>query len=171
MAGVLWAVLISAFSTGRSPTSTLPGHHSDSALVFPARFPLHLLHMHPFIRKSAHFMEYFVFSLLILRAIRPAGGMAIDLGVGAMVIVAGYAALDEFPSIIRARTDAGIQGCAAGHIGRGGGANFAPRFALGARWPATVSAKDSSANDRAVTVAYSLCLIAHPVRNIRSCRS
>lgn len=53
--------------------------------------------MHHYARKTAHFAEYFVFSLLILRAIR-AGRQTTRLtwALAAIAIVAGYAAMDEF---------------------------------------------------------------------------
>jgi VanZ family protein len=64
--------------------------------------------MHFFIRKCAHFTEYFVFSLLILRAIR-AGRRETHLvwAAVAILLVAGYAALDEFhQSFVPGRTPA-----------------------------------------------------------------
>ena len=53
--------------------------------------------MHHYVRKTAHFVEYFVFSLLILRAIR-AGRQTTRFtwALAAIAIVAGYAAMDEF---------------------------------------------------------------------------
>ena len=62
--------------------------------------------IHHYIRKTAHFVEYFVFSLLILRAIR-AGRQDTRLtwALTAIIIVAGYAALDEFhQSFVPGRT-------------------------------------------------------------------
>ena len=53
--------------------------------------------MHHYVRKAAHFVEYFVFSLLILRAIR-AGRQTTRFtwALAAITIVAGYAVMDEF---------------------------------------------------------------------------
>lgn len=62
--------------------------------------------MHHYIRKTGHFAEYFVFSLLVLRAIR-AGRVDTRLtwALAAIIIVAGYAALDEFhQSFVPGRT-------------------------------------------------------------------
>ena len=65
-----------------------------------------LLLLHHIIRKTAHFVEYFIFSLLILRAIR-AGRHDTRLrwALAAILIVAGYASLDEFhQSFVPGRT-------------------------------------------------------------------
>jgi len=56
-----------------------------------------LQHVHFLIRKCAHFTEYFILSLLILRGIR--GGRRethLRWALIAIIIVAGYASLDEF---------------------------------------------------------------------------
>lgn len=64
--------------------------------------------MHHVIRKCGHFVEYFVLSLLILRGIR--GGrreMRLAWILAAIVLVAGYASLDEFhQSFVPGRTPA-----------------------------------------------------------------
>ena len=53
--------------------------------------------IHYVIRKSAHFTEYFILSLLLLHALR-AGTREFSLrwALIAILIVAGYASLDEF---------------------------------------------------------------------------
>jgi VanZ family protein len=52
--------------------------------------------VHHIIRKSAHFTEYFVFCVLLFRALRGARrGWHWSWGVTALVIAAGYACLDE----------------------------------------------------------------------------
>jgi VanZ family protein len=65
-----------------------------------------LLVMHHYIRKTAHFVEYFVFSLLILRAIRAGRpDTRFTWALVAVIMVAAYAALDEFhQSFVPGRT-------------------------------------------------------------------
>jgi VanZ family protein len=91
-------VLISCFSTGtftdaKTASVIIPILH----WLLPKASHHTLLFLHHVIRKTAHFVEYFVFSLLILRAIR-AGRRDTRLrwALAAILIVAGYAALDEF---------------------------------------------------------------------------
>lgn len=56
-----------------------------------------LFRAHHLIRKSAHLFEYFVFSLLLLRMIRNARpGWRITWALAAILIVFGFACLDEF---------------------------------------------------------------------------
>ena len=63
----------------------------------PQAMPETLSLIHHVIRKSGHFTEYFVFSLLLLHALR-AGTHDFSLrwALIAISIVAGYASLDEF---------------------------------------------------------------------------
>jgi VanZ family protein len=106
---LLWAVLISTFSTGnftdeKTASVIIPILH----WLLPKASHHALLVLHHIIRKSAHFVEYFIFSLLILRAIR-AGRRDTRLtwALAAIIIVAGYAALDEFhQSFVPGRTPA-----------------------------------------------------------------
>jgi VanZ family protein len=65
--------------------------------LFPAASHATLLQWHHLIRKTAHFTEYFVFSMLLLRAIR-AGRRDVhwSWALEAIGIVALYASLDEF---------------------------------------------------------------------------
>ena len=52
--------------------------------------------IHHFIRKTAHFSEYFVFGLLLYRGVRGArAGWRWSWGVTALFLAAGYSALDE----------------------------------------------------------------------------
>lgn len=102
-----WAVVISLFST-----STFTSDNTGRIIIpllhwlVPSASPGTLSTMHHYIRKSAHFIEYFVFSLLVLRAIR--GGRPntrLSWALGAIAIAAGYAALDEFhQSFVPGRT-------------------------------------------------------------------
>jgi VanZ family protein len=95
---LVWGCLIWTFSTGAFTTQ-----HTSRYVVpflrwlFPHLAWDTLLAIHQIIRKLAHVAEYFVFSLLILRGLR-AGRKETHLGwaLGALAIVAAYAALDEF---------------------------------------------------------------------------
>ena len=95
---ILWAVVIFSFSTG-----TFTSENTSRVIIpalrwlFPHAMPETLDLIHHVIRKSAHFTEYFIFSLLLLHALRAGRrdfGMRWALIV--ILIVAGYAALDEF---------------------------------------------------------------------------
>lgn len=56
--------------------------------------------MHHVIRKCAHFSEYFVFCLLLYRAVRAdRAGWRGGWGITALVIAAGYSLLDEFHQV------------------------------------------------------------------------
>ena len=93
-----WAVVISLFSTHLF-TSQNTGHIIIPLLhwLFPSASPQTLEFMHHIIRKCAHFTEYFILSLLLLRGIRAGRhGMRLAWAVLAIVLVAGYASLDEF---------------------------------------------------------------------------
>jgi VanZ family protein len=106
---IAWAIVISAFSTGvftaeNTSRIIIPILH----WLFPHASSDTLRVMHYFIRKCGHFTEYFVLSLLILRGIR--GGrreMRLAWIFAAIVLVAGYASLDEFhQSFVPGRTAA-----------------------------------------------------------------
>jgi len=95
---ILWAILIFTFSTG-----TFTSENTSRVIIpalrwlFPHAMAETLALIHHVIRKSAHFTEYFIFSLLLLHALRAGRrdfGMRWALIV--ILIVAGYAALDEF---------------------------------------------------------------------------
>jgi VanZ family protein len=93
-----WALAISLFSTGAFTTENtsriiLPILH----WLLPHAANATLLQMHHYIRKCAHFTEYFILSLLVLRAIRagrPGTRFAWALVVVAIVLC--YASFDEF---------------------------------------------------------------------------
>ena len=95
---LLWAVVISGLSTG--------SFSSDNTSRFIVPF-LHWLlpgashHtleiLHHIIRKCAHFTEYFILSLLIFRGMRAGQkGWRLRWALTTVLIVAGYAALDEY---------------------------------------------------------------------------
>jgi VanZ family protein len=95
---ILWAIVISSFSTG-----TFTSENTSRVIIpvlswlFPHATPETLSLIHHVIRKSAHFAEYFIFSLFLLRALR-AGTRDFSLrwALIAILIVVGYASLDEF---------------------------------------------------------------------------
>jgi VanZ family protein len=96
-----WAAVISVFST-HFFTSENTGHVIIPILhwVLPHATMATLSEIHHLIRKCAHFVEYFIFSLLILRGIRN-GRRELHLrwALLAILIVAAYASLDEFHQV------------------------------------------------------------------------
>ncbi|HEY6465653.1 MAG TPA: VanZ family protein [Candidatus Acidoferrales bacterium] len=95
---IVWATVISVFSThvftsDNTSRFIIPVLH----WFFPHASSQSLERMHFFIRKSGHFTEYFILSLLILRGIR-AGRKKVRLAWMAIALlgVALYASLDEF---------------------------------------------------------------------------
>jgi VanZ family protein len=75
-------------------------------LVLPHAHPETLDLIHLLIRKTAHITEYFVFSLLLLQAIRGIeSGWKLRWAILALLIASSYAALDEFhQSFVPSRT-------------------------------------------------------------------
>ena len=98
---IAWACLISGLST-----DTFSSEHT-SAFIIPALhwlFPhagLETLHlMHAIIRKCAHLTEYFIFSIFLLQVLRGKdSGWTLRWAIWVVVIVLGYAALDEFHQV------------------------------------------------------------------------
>ncbi len=93
-----WAAIIFLLSTG-----AFGGEYTSGFIVPFLRWMLPdasveiLWQMHFLIRKAAHFVEYFVLSLLVLRGVRGgATGWRWSWAAWALLIAAGYAALDEF---------------------------------------------------------------------------
>ncbi len=106
---IVWAIAISGFSTGAFTSE------NTSRFIIPVlRFLLPhvsvdtLAFLHHIIRKCAHFTEYFIFSLLVLRGFRAAEkGTRLRWALLTVLIVAGYASLDEFhQSFVPGRTPA-----------------------------------------------------------------
>ena len=94
---VLWAGAIFLFSTGY-----FGGDDTSQFIIpflrwlLPGASPETLNEIHFLIRKAAHIGEYFLFSLLVLRGLRgESSGWKWSWGVMALLIAAGYAALDE----------------------------------------------------------------------------
>ena len=104
---LLWAVVISfastdAFSSSHTSLIIIPALHR----LFPSASAATLEWMHFFIRKSAHFTEYFIFSVLLMRGVRGKDdGWKLRWAIWALLIAAGYSALDEFhQSFVPSRT-------------------------------------------------------------------
>jgi len=93
-----WAAIISVLSTG-SFTSDNTAHFIVPFLhwLLPRASHQTIEFLHHLIRKCAHFTEYFILSLLIFRGIRSGEkGWHLRWALTTVLIVAGYAALDEF---------------------------------------------------------------------------
>ena len=95
---IAWACLISSLST-----DTFSADHTGRFIIpvlrylFPHASDPSILLMHALIRKSAHFVEYFIFSIFLTRGFRgEERGRQLRWAVWAVAIAAGYAALDEF---------------------------------------------------------------------------
>jgi VanZ family protein len=106
---LLWAVVISLFSTGLFKSDNT-GHVIIPILRFflPHASAETLDFLHHIIRKCAHLTEYFILSMLILRGIRAGEkGLYLRWALVTVLIVAGYAALDEYhQSFVPGRTAA-----------------------------------------------------------------
>jgi VanZ family protein len=94
---LLWAGVIFFLST-----DSFSAEHTDSFLypffhwLIPSLTLRQFAPIHFFIRKTAHFTEYFIFCLLLFRAVRGARqGWRWTWALAALAIAAGYAALDE----------------------------------------------------------------------------
>jgi VanZ family protein len=110
---LLWAVVISTFSTGY-----FTAEHTSKIIVpflkwlLPHAKPATLFSIHHVIRKCGHLTEYFILSLLVLRGFRAEhrAGLrdhALRWALIVILIVAAYAALDEFhQSFVPGRTAA-----------------------------------------------------------------
>ncbi len=94
---IAWAIVISSAST----EAFASGHTSRIIIpllqwLFPAASSETLDLLHGFIRKSAHFMEYFLFSIFLLRGMRgERRGWRLRWAIAALAIAAGYSVLDE----------------------------------------------------------------------------
>ena len=106
---IFWALVISAFSTAVF-TSDNTGHYIIPVLrfFFSHASPETLDFLHHIIRKCGHLTEYFILSMLILRGIRAGEkGLYFRWVLVTILIVAGYAALDEYhQSFVPGRTAA-----------------------------------------------------------------
>jgi len=94
---LLWAAVIFMMST-----DTFSAEHTGSIIepilrwLFPSMAADQIDLIHHGIRKTAHFVEYFVFALLLYRGVRSGHkGWRWSWGLTALFIAAGYSALDE----------------------------------------------------------------------------
>jgi VanZ family protein len=95
---LLWAVAISGFST-RGFSSEHTSHIIIPVLhwLFPSASYETLELLHHIIRKCAHFTEYFILSLLILRGVRAGEkGWHLRWALVTVLFIFLYAGLDEF---------------------------------------------------------------------------
>lgn len=91
-AAVIWVFSTYLFSSLATERCILPILQA----LFPHASPRALLWLHAGIRKAAHLLEYFVFSLLLFRAIRAdRPGWKLSWALAAVVLAACYAVSDE----------------------------------------------------------------------------
>jgi VanZ family protein len=105
-----WAVFIFVMSTDEFSSQHTkwflePVIHWFAPTLSKAQIAL----VHHYIRKSAHFTEYFVFAMLLYRAIRGLRiGWRWTWGVAALAIAGGYSALDEIHQAFVASREARV---------------------------------------------------------------
>lgn len=105
----LWAGIISSFSTG-----LFTGENTGGIIIpilewlFPGARPATLAHYHQLIRKSAHFVEYLILSMLLFRALRRTSPRTrLNAAVTAIAIAGFYSIGDELhQSFVPGRTAA-----------------------------------------------------------------
>ena len=96
---ILWAGLIFYFSTESFSFSNTEGFFSDWLLWFlPEISPAQFMALHLVSRKAAHWFEYFVLGILLLRAQRHRDESKLSLATIAwtLALVLAYAASDEY---------------------------------------------------------------------------
>ena len=91
-AGVIFLMSTDTFSSEHTKWFLTPVIH----WLRPSLTPRQIEAVHHFIRKTAHFTEYFIFCLLLFRSIRGARqGWRWTWGLAALSMAAGYSILDE----------------------------------------------------------------------------
>ncbi|MHB8413428.1 MAG: VanZ family protein [Candidatus Acidiferrales bacterium] len=91
-AALIWILSTRWFTAGNTSRIIFP----ILRFLFPHASRAFLIHAHGLIRKCGHVTEYFVFSLLLLRAIRNGRpGFRITWALAVILIVFGYACVDE----------------------------------------------------------------------------
>lgn len=96
---ILWASLIFYFSTENFSFSNTEGFLSEWLLrFFPQISPARFMALHLVSRKAAHWCEYFVFGILLVRAQRRGDEPRLATAAIArtLVLVLAYAASDEY---------------------------------------------------------------------------
>jgi VanZ family protein len=96
-----WAAMIFVMSTD-SFSANQTSHFFEPLLrwIYPSLTADQFDIIHHFIRKTAHFVEYFIFFLLLYRGVRgPRHGWRWSAALVAWLIAAGYSALDEVHQI------------------------------------------------------------------------
>ena len=107
----LWAGVISGFSTG-----LFTGENTGGVIIpllrwfLPHARPATLAHLHQLIRKSAHFVEYLILSMLLFRALRRSSPRTrLNAAVTAIVIAGVYSIGDELhQAFVPGRTAAAL---------------------------------------------------------------
>ncbi|MBI3406547.1 MAG: VanZ family protein [Acidobacteria bacterium] len=94
---LVWSACIFVFST-----SLFTFQNTSTVLVplliwlFPTASPATIVSIHEFIRKSSHFVEFFILSLTLLRGVRAGRpGWRVSWAFSALAIAACYASFDE----------------------------------------------------------------------------
>jgi VanZ family protein len=91
-AGVIFSLSTDTFSAEHTGSILAPILHWLRPSVTEEQFRI----IHFFIRKSAHFTEYFVFCLLLYRGVRgDRQGWRWTWGISALAVAAGYSIMDE----------------------------------------------------------------------------
>jgi VanZ family protein len=91
-AGIIWLLSTNQFSSG--PTLRVMG--PIMAWLFPSASEETVLLLHAVVRKAAHFVEYFVFGILVFRGIRgDRPGWRLSWSLETVFLAAIYGALDE----------------------------------------------------------------------------
>jgi VanZ family protein len=105
---LFWAAIIFVMSTDRFSSEHTKWFFAPVIhWLVPSLTPRQIERVHHYVRKCAHFVEYFLFCLLLFRSVRGnAKGWRWSWGLKALFIAAGYSALDEVHQIFVASRQA-----------------------------------------------------------------